>query len=777
MAESDDSHPHLELAREEPVTERRTRPYNAGRVRPPNFQQHAEGLRDHLQDVRRATEDQVGGYDARCLIKIELTDKVPPEELARALQDVQFVSQEDGKLVLAFATDRHLDSFEARLTTLAAGRDVTYRNVMYALHDVGYWTQEDRTGWALKQAGFPEEATFLLDVELWPLDQDIASARSSFEDWLAENGGERVDAVRRPYLTLYRVRCSVATADRLLNHRDVRTVDLPPRLALDLSLLRLDVQEFEDVPAPPDTAPGVVVLDSGIAAGHPMLAPAVGDAQTYLDGTTAADEHGHGTMVSGIALYGDVARCVLDRSFIPSLRLFSGRVLDDQNEGQPRLIHNQVESAVRYFVEQYGCRVFNLSYGDRNKPYQKRHLTGLAVTLDALSRDLGVLFVVPTGNFEGDQDGPADWRTEYPAYLNSDQAPLIDPAPAFNALTVGSLARYDQNWQGIRYPNDPNYRPVARVDEPSPFTRSGPSLNGAIKPDLVDYGGNLHVDIHVDATATRVGELSTSRDFAAGRPFAEDAGTSFAAPHVAHAAARILTELPDATPDLCRALLVAHASPTQACLDLLADDGDRLRDLVGYGIVDRSALYRSLEDCVTLWAEETIQHGRHHFYELPIPAEFWQGDRRDRHLTVALAHRPPVRTTRIDYKAVNIAFNLVQAGSLDEVARSFNAATDRSANPSISERSLGRDITAQRRSRGTVQASTWTFRQPSRSARRSSWFIVVTRNDPPWGRPIANQQEPYALAVRLEDRLAARPRLYSRLAARLRARARARTGA
>lgn len=778
MAENDNSHPHLELAREEPVTERRTQPYNAGRARPPNFQQRAEALRHHLQDVRRATDDQVGGYDARPLIKVELTDKVMPEELARALQRVQIVSQEDGKLVLAFATDDQLDRFEARLTTLAAGRDVTYRNVMYALQDVGYWTPEDRKGWALKRAGFPEEATFLLDVELWPLDRDIASARSAFEDWLAENGGERVDDVRRPYLTLYRVRCSAATADRLLNHRDVRTVDLPPQLALDLSLQHVDVQEFEAVPAPPDTAPGVVVLDSGLAAGHPMLAPAVGDAQTYLDGTTAADEHGHGTMVSGIALYGDVAGCVRDRRFIPSLRLFSGRVLDDKNEGQPRLIHNQVASAVRYFVEQYGCRVFNLSYGDRNKPYQKRHLTGLAVTLDALSRDLGVLFVVPTGNFEGDQDGPTDWRTEYPAYLNSDRAPLLDPAPALNALTVGSLARYDQDRQGTRYPNDPSYQPVARGGQPSPFTRSGPSLNGAIKPDLVDYGGNCHVDTRAGNTAVRsVGELSTSRDFAAGRPFAEDAGTSFAAPHIAHVAARILAELPDAAPDLCRALLVAHASPTQACSDLFVGDDDRLRDLVGYGLVDRSALYRSLEDCVTLWAQEAIEHGRHHFYELPIPTEFWQGGRRDRHLTVALAYRPPVRTTRIDYKAVNITFNLVQASSLDQVSRSFNATTDSRANPHIKERSSGRDIAALRRSRGTVQASTWTFRQPSPNALASSWFVVVTRNDPPWGQPIAGQQEPYALAVRLEDRLAAQPRLYSRLAARLRARARARASA
>lgn len=775
MAEVEDSHPHLELAREEPITERRTHGGGARPEEPANFQQHAEGLRQHLQDVRQATEEQVGGYDARRLIKIELTDKVLPEELARALDGVQIVSQEDGKLVLAFATDIELDRFEARLTTLANGDDVTYLKVMYALQDVGHWTSDDRKGWALKQAGFPEESLFLLDVELWPLDRDIAAARTAFEEWLTEIGGERLDAVRQPYLTLYRVRCSAATADRLLNHRDVRTVDLPPRLGLEQSLLRVDVQEFDDVPSPPDTAPGIVVLDSGLAAGHPMLAPAVGDAQTYISGTTATDDHRHGTTVAGIALYDDVAACVRDGRFVPSLRLFSGRVLDDKNQGQPRLIQNQIESAVRYFVEQYGCRVFNLSYGDLNKPYQKRHLTGLAVTLDALSRELNVLFVVPTGNFAGDQDGPHDWRTEYPAYLNNEKAPLLDPAPALNALTVGSLARYDQSRQSALYPIDPSYQPVARVGQPSPFTRAGPSLNGAIKPDLVDYGGNWGVNVRGGPMAKlNIGELSTSRNFAAGQPFAQDSGTSFAAPHVAHAAARIFEELPNATPDLCRALLVAHAKPTRACRDLFAGDGEKLRDLVGYGLVDRSALYRSLEDCATLWAEDAIEHGKHHFYELPIPAEFWEGGRRDRHLTVALAYRPPVRTTRIDYKAVGIMFNVVKAGSLREAAQAFNAATNKKTHPNISEWSRNREVTAQQRSRGTVQASTWTIKQPSQSTRDSSWFVVVTRNDPPWGESLADEREPYALVVRLEDRLAAQPRLYTRLAARLRTRARAR---
>ena len=373
---------------------------------------------------------------------------------------------------------------------------------------------------------------------------------------------------------------------------------------METSLVFTPIQELDEVPSPPDQAPGIVVLDSGLAAGHPVLDPAVGDSQSFVAGASPADRHGHGTFVAGIALYDDVAAHLQNRRFEPRLRLFSGRVLDDQNAADPQLIENRVEQAVRHFREECDCRVFNLSYGDLNKPYQGRHVSGLAVTLDALSRELDVLFVVPTGNFDGDEAGPSDWRGECPGCLTAPGAALIDPAPALNALTVGSLAR---NGQNPRWPDDPAYQPVARTDQPSPFTRHGPSVNGAIKPDLVDYGGNWMIDARTGgglaAGRQGVGELSTNGSFTTQNPFREDSGTSFSAPKVAHAAARILGEIPEAGVDLCRALLVAHARTPPACSDLLPDD-EAIRNVTGYGFVDRSALHRSAEDCVTLWAQQ-----------------------------------------------------------------------------------------------------------------------------------------------------------------------------
>lgn len=135
-------------------------------------------------------------------------------------------------------------------------------------------------------------------------------------------------------------------------------------------------------------------------------------------------------------MYGNVADQLRTGRFTPELTLISGKVFEDDGTDQTRFVENAVEEAVRSFHEQYGCRVFNLSYGDRNKVYDGRHVRGLAYTLDRLSRELGVLFVVPTGNLSL-HDLPDNHREAFPDYLLDESSRLLDPATALNALTVG----------------------------------------------------------------------------------------------------------------------------------------------------------------------------------------------------------------------------------------------------------------------------------------------------------------------------------------------------
>ena len=476
------SHPHLELSRSGPVTQRR-RPPRWGSATPMEDPVgHGRRLGDRLREMRGTPDAIIGGCDPRLLIKLEMSEKKNLQNIAKALGGVEIVSQEAETLVLAFATEEQLENFEARLRSLVEGRTIKYKDVVYAIQDLDHWTPENRKGWALRGAGFPDQDHFFLDTELWqrPKGAEAEIQRSAFRNWLEVNGGKIIDAVAQPHLTKYRIDCTQVLADRLLLHRDVRTIDLPPRYSLERALLSTDIHDLVETPPPPLQSPGIVVLDSGLTTGHPLLSSAVGDSQSFIsiEGTDNTD--GHGTSVGGIALYDDIAECVRNGQFIPDLRLFSGRVFDEGNSNDPLLMENQVEKAVRYFVDEYEGRIFNLSYGDLNKPYEGRHVAGLAVTLDSLSREYGVLFVVPTGNYDGEKDEPDDWHAEYPLYLTGESSALLDPAPALNVLTVGSIARYDQN---PRWPNDPAYVPVARPDQPSPFTRCGPSVNGSLKPD------------------------------------------------------------------------------------------------------------------------------------------------------------------------------------------------------------------------------------------------------------------------------------------------------
>lgn len=772
-----ETYPHLQLVREQPVNPRRPRLAPIRVPEPEDWRAFGADRRQRLQAARERAAQDIGGFDTRRLIKLELSTPLDPAEFQRISREIEIVSQEEKTVVLAFATDAALAEFEARLSTLAAGGRPTYRNVLFALTGFDRWTEDDRTGWALRQEGWPVETRFVLDVEIWPVSAatERDQAWQAFEAWLREQRIERLDAVKQTQLILYRIRADRDQAALLLRHRDVRLVDLPPRLGLEVRLLQTDIQNLPPVPAPPTNAPSVTVLDSGLAAAHPLLAPAVGDTQSFIEGLGSNDEHGHGTLVSGLALYGDIDAGVRAGNFTPTLRLFSGRILDADCESDAKLIENQVEQAVRYFHREYGCRVFNLSYGDKRKPYHGRHVRGVAVTLDTLARELGVLFVVPTGNFDGTDSVPADWRADYPGYLLRTEAALLDPAPALNALTVGSLVRWDATLNAQRYRDDPAQQPIARREQPSPFTRSGPSVGNAIKPELVAYGGNWAVNVQVVnqwIVQQGLGELSTSKDFAAGRLLAEEAGTSFAAPHVTHFAARILAEHPQADHNLLRALLVAHARWPNPCKDLLNDKADLLR-LCGYGKVEDGSLERSTEQEVTLIANDAIPDRCHHFYEVPIPESFLDGGRRTREITVALAHSPAVRTTRISYKSCEMEFRLVWSTDLNHVTRMFNAATSREAYQRIPEASNAR-IGSRTRGAGTVQADSWIMQRPTTQRRTQRLFVVVTRIDEGWGRELTLTEEPYALTVVMRDRENAEARLYTQIEARLRARVQAR---
>lgn len=524
----------------------------------------------------------------------------------------------------------------------------------------------------------PQDKEYKLDVELWPVEVANHPNRikliTAFERWLDGAGIKRLDKINLDSLLMYRVTVSPDQAQLLLNHRDVRIVDLIPATGISVQQLSRDINTLPlDVPAPALGASRICILDSGINSNHPLIRPAMAESASFVDDEGEADQAGHGTAVAGVALYGDVEACNESNFWQPQFWIYNGKVMK-KCPHTGNAVYNEhtldasLTRAVEHFVE-LGCRIFNLSLGNSNAPYDGMHVRGLAYILDVLSRRHNILFVVSTGNFCGSESPaiPANsWRDEYPEYLLAEQSSIIDPAPAMSALTVGSIARHNATLDAQRHPEISQLSPASE-NQPSPFTRHGPSVKGAFKPDLVAIGGNLACPMRIQDGQWRqvdkgLGVLTFNHEFIGNTIFKEVSGTSLAAPYITHLAGRLLNEYPESSANLLRAMLVNRAElPNEVASTFskqIQDDYKKnkntynrevARDVAGYGVVNEGDLFRSSDHAVVLISEQTIEKDSCQFFELPLPADFLRKSKGTRELTVTLAYSPAVRTTRAEY--------------------------------------------------------------------------------------------------------------------------------
>ena len=785
---------HLRIEKERLINDRRKIDRKIPPINRSNPRAHGQYLGEALAKAAEIARAQPGAEDGRVILKLNYSGNLDFSKIIK--HGVEFISQEDKTVCVVFASEQGLIEFADHLSKLGAaeGDELTYRQILLALDGVGNWSREDRESWALKKFGFPESKAFMLDVELWPVGLEHSPERlrtiQEFEQWLSAQAIRRVDRVNRDSLALYRVEVSQAQANLLLEHIYVRQVDLPPRSGISYQQMNvtLDLQAGE-IPAPAPGASKICVLDSGVNSNHPLLRSAFGEAESFVDGQGPEDDAGHGTAVAGIVLYGNLEECLATSHWKPEVWLYSGKVMmkapdADDAVFDTKTIEQSLDNAVAHFAGELGCRIFNVSLGNEYAPYDGRHIQGIAYTLDRLAREYNVLFVVSAGNFRGTETLPrADWRAEYPEYLLADESRIIDPAPALNVLTVGSLANHTATADEQRHgDHEINELSPAAEDQPSPFTRHGPSLKGAFKPELMAHGGNLASPMQRQGQQwrkieRRLGVLTPNHNFLGSTLLKDISGTSFAAPYITHLAGRLLNLYPNASANLLRAVLVNHADLPDACRAAFPEElHEHIRDVAGYGKVNADTLFRSADYEVVLLAEDTILNDSHQFYELPLPESFLRSNRATRQLRVTLAYCPPVRTTRVDYVATKISYRLVKGASLEKVQRHFKQELKKEVDTIADASQANRKITSQEREKGTVQSSIWEFRQLSPN---DKWFVVVTRQDKDWGALLCKESEDYALVVTVSDHENQEVQLYAQIQTRIReqARVRARVGA
>lgn len=788
-----ENYQHLRIEREPISNNRRTRRMNLPFQGRTDKRKHGQQLSEQLTASVAKLISSEGSKLEQYILKIKYRGSLDIQHLSK--HGINFISQEDDYICAVFADENGLSKFSNHLDMLGANEDdLTYKQILEAVDGISNWDEQDRTSWAISQYGMPEDVEiFRLDVELWPIQVAFHSDRqllmSNFEKWLVQCEISLIDKINLDSLLMYRVEVTASMASLLLQNKDIRLVDLLPSTGVTLKALHHDINEIpENIERPNSTSPRICILDSGVNTNHPLLAPAIGEAESFIPGEDSYDSVGHGTAVAGIALYGDLDACRSSNFWQPELLLFSGKILNKDNEYDDKTIETILIEAVNYFYQEHQCRVFNLSIGNQNAPYDDKHIRGVAYILDKLSRDLGVLFVVSAGNFNGSSSPcvpPRNWKEDYPEYLLVEQNALIDPAPALNVITVGSLAKHNATFDTQRYQGIEHISP-ANEGQPSPFTRHGPSVKGAIKPELMAYGGNLatpmrQVDGYAQETDRGLGVLTLNHEFVGNTLFSEFSGTSFAAPYVTHLIGRILSSYPDASSNLLRALLINHSRVSTLMESTFADElkttyneqygRNAVRDVGGYGSVDEDTLYRSTENAVVLLSEDSITNNTHNFYELPLPEDFLRSNRAAREIVISLAYTPHVRTTRLDYVATKISFKLVRGESLDDVECAFNNA-NKDTYDNIPECSnSNRTVTETLRSKGTVQCSHWLYKQLKP---KHKYFVVVTRQDRDWGESLSKQLEDYGLVISLTDRENEEARLYSQIRERIEQKQRAR---
>jgi Subtilase family len=781
--------PHLPLRRVQYEAPRKKRP-GFGSVPQRDYQRHGGNLQEQLegalQEFNRRPPPQ--GINPELILRVKLVGNVDEESWNRS--GLILVGQAEEKTLILFSTDTELRAFRERLSAYQSGPQEARRNAPYApifanIEEVGKVQPVDRIGRLFLAEGlahpdnFSDGTVYTVDVELWHTgnQQECRRQVEGIREFVVAKGGRVTDDYVGSSLVLIRLKTLGRVIKTLLEVDAISTIDRPPRASLKVSQqLDISLQDLQQVPAPPNNAGGICILDSGITSGHPLLAPAIGEATAVpAQLGTPADDHGHGTMVAGLALYGDVQECIQRRQFVPQLRLYSARVLNQDNRfDDDALITTQMRQAIEYFKNTYNCKVFNASLGDDRLPFNSGKVSAWASILDHLSRELNVLIVVSAGNYEHEppQEGGGDHHVQgYPGYLLDPPARIIEPATGCIILTVGALANSADLPVGASA--SVANRPIAQPGQPSPFTRSGPGIGGAIKPELCEYGGNLVYDGYTHRTRklSEAAIVSLNRDYLQ-RLFRTDSGTSYAAPRVAHIAARVWFGFPQGQANLIRALLAASATvPEEAHQILKPISKNAVRQLCGYGVPSHDRALHSDANRVILYAQGELPFDMFHIYEVPIPDEIYNVDGQ-RQISVTLAFDPPVRHSRLDYLGTTMSFRLIRGKSLGEVESAFrqrNQGAQQVAGIG-SPYDCPMDVKPTEREGGTLQKASFTMKRTPENY-GDTYFLVV-RCQREWALDEHAPQR-YATVVTVEHQ--AQVNLYARIQSRLQIPVRQRT--
>ncbi|NQU23507.1 MAG: S8 family peptidase [Candidatus Nealsonbacteria bacterium] len=525
------------------------------------------------------------------------------------------------------------------------------------------------------------------------------------------------------------------------------------------------VEDLGRIESPPDDAPVVCVVDSGVTVGNPFLEPVAREnmIRSFLrsDPDNPYDEFGHGSGVASLAAYHGLNLAKGAENWA-EVWIASARILNDQNELEDERLFSTLLREVVETFRPLGVRIFNLAIGDVAKtwnPTTKRtapRKSWVARTIDRLSQEYDVVFVTCTGNI--DQSTIREFLDDgkpYPGYLCDETARILDPGQAALALTVGSVAAGTLTVSSAA-------TAIALANQPSPFTRAGPGMEREVKPELVEVGGNLVYDRQGNWVRGNPGSSVVMASNKLTPAAMYDHGTSFAVPRVAHKLALVLKDLEDegvnpVSAPLLKAFLVNSAAYRGGeDLGTVQDELDSRKrkswlNVLGYGMPDRIGATSCDDYSAILFYQGMIAADQVAYFDVPIPAELADSSG-DKRLTVTVAHYPEVQRWGLErYLGTDLKWRMFR-GDVDREEIITAMSRDEETDETDEEVELPNELKFEHkrtlRSRGTVQHDVleWTQHREEFSKQPYTLAIAAYKR---WQRKV--DDVPYAVVVRVED--------------------------
>ncbi len=691
---------------------------------PRTREEHGVRLREQLQAAFRAFDlthkpdlklEEVDGVQG-AFLEVELLRGTPIERIERRSKGITptatHVQPDETRTVGLFvpnAARALLDQILLDYTTgplTEKGKQPQHKDFVESIEVIR--KAQFRTFYTDRDDKLPEDPTEPVWWEIWCVQQ----AEAQLDAMVKRMGGRSAERDRRLYFPETVIVPVLASQQAIEDILFARFAITEIRRASDTPVVFLEADRDEQlewvdnlaqrVRWPNIDVPAVCLLDTGVNRAHHLIEPALAerDMETVKGVWGLADDttHGHGTQMSGVALYGDLMPLLeSNEELILKHRLESVKILPPPGfpPTEERFYGPVTQEAIALpEIRQAGrLRVYCMAVS--NKLESGDQTSGWSGAIDQAASGSMIgdnnnkrkrrLIILSTGN--------APNHIERDRLQSPDKYLIEDPGQAWNALTVGGYTdKIEIQDQGLE-----DYKPYSKPGDLSPHTRTSTNWSGKtpFKPDIVMESGNRAVspsgrDV-LDAESLAV--LSTGPDIGQ-QPLVPFRATSAAAAAAARMAARLMADHPNSWPETIRALMIHGAEWTKPMKDELANASNKSKRAAlirryGYGVPTFERANASANDHLALVAQAEIQPFAHkdrtfkdsHFYKLPWPRDVIEtiGHETVR-LKITLSYfidPNPGYSANIDpyrYQSFGLRFDLKRRNeSLKEFAKRVNA--------------------------------------------------------------------------------------------------------